>query len=64
MSPQITIRISIFSVLLVLGPASLAQRKSSGVDPQNKPRKIKPEPAKAFKEWIEDVQPIIRPEEV
>ena len=64
MSPQITIRISILIVLLVLVPASLAQPKSSGVDPQNKPRKIKQEPAKAFTEWIEDVGPIIRPEEL
>jgi GWxTD domain-containing protein len=64
MSPQITIRISILVVLLVLVPAALAQPKSAGVDPQNKPRKIKQEPAKAFKEWIEDVEPIIRPEEL
>ncbi len=64
MSTQITIRISILVVLLVLVPSSLAQPKSSGTDPQNKPRKIKPEPAKAFTKWIEDVEPIITPGEL
>ena len=64
MSIRITMRISILFVALVLVPSSLAQPKSSGADPQNKPRKVRPEPDKAFKEWIEDVQPIIRPEEL
>jgi GWxTD domain-containing protein len=64
MSTQMTIRISILILLLVLVPSSFGQPKSAGVDPQNKPRKIKQEPAKAFKEWIEDVEPIIRPEEL
>ena len=64
MSTPIPIRISIFIVLLILVPASLAQPKSSAADPQNKPRKIKAEPAKAFKKWIEDVEPIITPEEL
>jgi len=57
-------RISILFAALVLVPSSLAQPKSSGADPQSKPRKVRPEPDKAFKEWIEDVQPIIRPEEL
>ena len=64
MSLQITIRISILGMLLMLVPAALAQPKSSSADPQTKPRKIKVEPAKAFKEWIQDVEPIIRPEEL
>jgi GWxTD domain-containing protein len=64
MSIRITMRISILFVALVLVPSFLAQPKSSGADPQNKPRKVRPEPDKAFKEWIEDVQPIIRPEEL
>jgi GWxTD domain-containing protein len=64
MSLQITIRISILALLLMLVPAALAQPKSSSADPQTKPRKIKVEPAKAFKEWIQDVEPIIRPEEL
>lgn len=61
---MITIRISILGLLLVLVPAALAQPKSSSADPQTKPRKIKTEPARAFKEWIQDVEPIIRPEEL
>jgi GWxTD domain-containing protein len=64
MSIQITIRVSILIVLLVLVPASLAQPKSAAADPQNKTRKIKPEPPKAFQKWIDDVEPIIRPEEL
>jgi GWxTD domain-containing protein len=64
MSNQISIRISILVVLLVLVPAALAQPKSAGADPQSKPRKVKPEPAKAFIQWIDDVAPIIRPEEL
>jgi GWxTD domain-containing protein len=63
MSIQITIRISILGLLLILVPAALAQPKSSIADPQTKPRKIKREEAKAFKEWIQDVEPIIRPDE-
>lgn len=59
----VTIRISVLVVVLVLVPAALAQTKSAGVDPQTKPQKIKPEPAKAFKEWIEDVDPILSPQE-
>ena len=60
----LTIRISILVVLLVLVPPALAQPKSSGVDPQKKPRRIKQEPDKAFKEWVQDVGPIIRPDEL
>ena len=66
MSTQITIRISILLAVLVIVPSSLAQQspqKKSSADPQNKPRKIKPEPAKAFKVWIDDVDPIITPGE-
>lgn len=63
MSIQITIRISTLGLLLVLLPSAFAQPKSSGADPQTKPRKVKREEAKAFKEWIQDVEPIIRPDE-
>lgn len=59
MSNQIVIRISVFLALLVVVPFSPAQKKSPGADPQDKPRKIKPEPARAFKVWIDDVDPII-----
>ena len=64
MSKQISIRIAILVVLLVLVPAALAQPKSAGSDPQSKPRKIRPESAKAFIQWIDDVAPIIRPDEL
>jgi GWxTD domain-containing protein len=66
MSTQITFRISILLALLVVVPSSLAQpspQKKSSADPQNKPRKVRPEPAKAFKVWIDEVEPIITPEE-
>jgi len=43
--------------------AAVAQSAASS-DPSTKPRKIKPEPPKAFKQWLEDVGPIIRPEEL
>ena len=64
MSIQIAIRLSILILLLALVPAALAQPKSAGVDPQSKPRKIKPEPANAFKIWRDDVEAIITPEEL
>src|SRR5712675_1724062 len=64
MSKQISIRIAILVVLLGLVPAAMAQPKSAGSDPQSKPRKVRPEPAKAFIQWIDDVAPIIRPDEL
>lgn len=65
MSIPIAIRVSTLGLLMVLLlPSAFAQPKSAGVDPQTKPRKIKQEPDKAFKEWIQDVEPIIRPDEL
>src|SRR5687768_15502472 len=52
--------LGIFSVSLIAAPA-FAQ--TAGTDPQTKPRKVKAEPAGAFKEWIVGVEPIILPEE-
>lgn len=66
MSTQITLRISILLAVLVVVPSSLAQpspQKKSPADPQNKPRKVRPEPAKAFKVWIDEVEPILTPDE-
>src|ERR1700704_4449966 len=63
MSTQSCIRVITLLLLLVIVPAVFAQKKSSDTDPQTKPRKIKREPAKAFKAWIDDVEPIIRPDE-
>ncbi|HEY3024890.1 MAG TPA: GWxTD domain-containing protein [Pyrinomonadaceae bacterium] len=48
--------------ILCAAPPGFTQTKSP--DPQNKPRKIKPEPAKAFKKWTVDVEPIITAEEL
>ena len=63
MPTQITIRISILFLLAFLVPTTSAQKTSPNIDPQTKPRKVKPEPAKAFKQWIDDVEPIITPAE-
>ncbi|MEK6335178.1 MAG: GWxTD domain-containing protein [Acidobacteriota bacterium] len=62
MSTLLRFRFLVLIVLLYV-PQALAQ-PVSGVDPQNKPRKVRNEPAKAFKEWLQDVEPIIRPEEL
>jgi len=50
--------------ILISSGATLAQKNLPISDPSTKPRKIKPEPPKAFKQWLEDVGPIIRPEEL
>jgi GWxTD domain-containing protein len=63
MSTQLTFRISIILALAILVPAALAQKKSPSPDPQNKPRQVRPEPANAFKQWIDDVDAILRPDE-
>ncbi|MBV9211282.1 MAG: GWxTD domain-containing protein [Acidobacteria bacterium] len=60
---------SIFLCLLVafvIAPAAFGQKKKaeSGQDPQEKPRNVKPELKKAYKDWIEkDVKYIISDEE-
>src|SRR5436305_2452440 len=41
-----------------------SQRKPASSAPQDKPRKIKEEPKKAFTNWSLDVDPIISPEEL
>jgi len=63
MSNQITIRISIPILLVVMVPSALTQKSSSSPDPQNKPRKVRSEPANAFKQWTDDVDPILTPQE-
>lgn len=63
MSTRIMLRISILLALAFLVPTILAQKNSPSPDPQNKPRKVKPEPANAFKQWIDDVDPILTPQE-
>jgi GWxTD domain-containing protein len=45
-------------------PASLAQKKGNGQDPSEKPRNVKPELKKAYKDWLEkDVAYVITDEE-
>ena len=63
MSNRITPQISILVLLLILAPSVLAQKSSPSPDPQNKPRQVKSEPANAFKKWIDDVEPILTPQE-
>ncbi|HEY5838513.1 MAG TPA: GWxTD domain-containing protein, partial [Pyrinomonadaceae bacterium] len=55
--------ILIFSALVVTVNIS-AQPATKSSDPQDKPRKVRPEPHKAFKQWLQEVEPIIRPEEL
>jgi len=54
--------ILIFSALVVTVNINAQPATKSG-DPQDKPRKVKQEPHKAFKQWLQEVEPIIRPEE-
>jgi GWxTD domain-containing protein len=63
MSTQVIFRISILLALAVLVPTVPAQKNSPSPDPQNKTRKVKSEPANAFKQWIDDVDPILTPSE-
>lgn len=63
MSTQITIRISILLVVTGLVPTAVAQKNSPSPDPQNKQRQVRSEPTKAFTQWVDDVDPILTPEE-
>ena len=55
--------ILILSALVVTVNIS-AQPATKSSDPQDKPRKVTQEPHKAFKIWRQEVEPIIRPEEL
>jgi GWxTD domain-containing protein len=61
MFPQTTIRLAILIALALTAPQLLAQPNS---DPQNKPRKIRREPDKAFTDWLKEVEPILTPGEL
>jgi len=61
MSGQTIIRIAVLIAAVFAVPHVLAQPPAS--DPQNKPRKVKNEPKTAFKQWLEEVGPIITPPE-
>jgi len=58
-------RALIFIVVAVLAASQtvLGQSKSSADDPSKKPRKERPEPNKAFTDWLRDVGPIISQDE-
>src|SRR5712664_3886068 len=57
----------ILFALMLIGPAAFAQKskqKEQGQDPMDKPRNVKPELKKAYKDWLEkDVTYIITDEE-
>src|SRR6266542_2195223 len=63
MSNRIIFRISILLALAFLVPSAPAQKNYPSPDPQNKPRKVRSEPANAFKQWTDDVDPILTPQE-
>jgi len=46
--------------IILLAPQVFAQPEQ---DPQNKPRKVKSEPDKAFKQWLEEAGPILTDQE-
>lgn len=55
--------ILIFTALLITVNIG-AQPASKSGNPQDKPRKVKPEPHKAFKQWLLEVESIISPGEM
>ena len=63
MSTRIVFRIPVLLAVAFLVPSALAQKNSSSPDPQNKPRKVRSEPANAFKQWTDDVDAILTPDE-
>jgi GWxTD domain-containing protein len=63
LTSKIKLQVVILIVMFFSASAGVAQRDSSSAEPQNKPRKIKKEPAKALSDWIKDVDPILTPEE-
>ena len=53
-----SIRVAILSGLAVFVPQALSQ-STRPADPQSKQRTIKPEPDRAFIDWLRDIDPII-----
>ena len=51
-------------VLTVVAATAFAQTAPGNPDPQSKARKLKSEPARAFTDWLKDVDPIITPAEL
>lgn len=54
---------SIFLGLLFIVPKVTAQQPTPTPDPENRPRKVRLEPDKAFTDWLRDVDPIITADE-
>ena len=46
-------------VVLILSSSIARAQKSQTQTPEEKPRKVKAEPNKVFKEWIKEVEPIL-----
>src|SRR5438128_649061 len=53
----------LFVAAVLLVAQTVAGQSKPTVDPQDKPRKVKQEPDKAFMDWLRDVGPIISKEE-
>src|SRR5712692_8530963 len=63
---KVSLRLAIILFALLAGPSLLAQKKQKdqGQDPMDKPRNVKPELKKAYKDWLEkDVAYVITDEE-
>jgi hypothetical protein len=60
---RIIISLAVLLGLVVVVSPSFAQG-SKAVDPQNKDRKIKPEPDRAFIDWLREVEPILSESEI
>ena len=63
---KVSLRLAILLFALSMGPSVLAQgkQKDQGQDPMDKPRNVKPELKKAYKDWLEkDVAYVITDEE-
>ena len=60
-----TLRLAVFSLMLVASSfLAFAQDRTKSQDPMDKPRNVKPELKKAYKDWLEkDVSYVITDEE-
>jgi GWxTD domain-containing protein len=64
-NPRVALRLAVFSLILAASSfPAFAQDRSKGQDPMDKPRNVKPELKKAYKDWLEkDVTYVITDEE-
>ncbi|HEY6233395.1 MAG TPA: GWxTD domain-containing protein [Pyrinomonadaceae bacterium] len=63
--PRVALRLAVFSLILAASSfPAFAQDRSKSQDPMDKPRNVKPELKKAYKDWLEkDVTYVITDEE-